>query len=211
MGIDAIIDIYHSTSIDFDRVKNAGILAIIHKATEGASFRDKEYQVRKTIAKEKGFLWGGYHFSSGARVIDQVDNFLEYAQPDDDDLIALDFEPSHSGPNMTLDQAHQFVEMIKSETGRYPLVYGGSLLRESIGAGQDPILANCPLWYARYRDRPLGIPLQVWKSYTLWQYTDGNNGREPQTVDGIGSCDRNNFDGTAEQLIARWPFTRKAP
>jgi lysozyme len=208
MAINAIIDIYHLTNVDFVKVKNNGIVAIIHKATEGATVQDKEYHVRKATAKQMGFLWGAYHFSSSANVADQVDNFLDYAKPEDDDLIALDFEPSHSGANMTLDQAHQFVQMVKSELGRYPVLYGGSLLRESIGTHEDPILANCPLWYARYRDRPLGIPLQVWKKQTLWQYTDGNNGPDPQTVDGIGNCDRNSFDGTVEELKAQWPFTR---
>jgi len=207
--IDTIIDIYHRTNIDFARAKNAGIVAIIHKATEGATFRDKEYRGRKAIAKSHGFLWGAYHFSSGGSVTDQVDNFLEHAQPDDDDLIVLDFEPSSSGANMTLEQAHRFVEMIKNETGRYPLIYGGSMLREGIGTRPDPILANCPLWYARYRDRPIGIPTQVWTSFTLWQYTDGNDGPEPHRVDGIGRCDRNIFNGTIEELRAQWPFTRK--
>jgi lysozyme len=56
MATNAIIDIYHRTTIDFDKVKNAGIAAIIHKATEGASFQDKEYSKRKQIAKSKGFL-----------------------------------------------------------------------------------------------------------------------------------------------------------
>jgi lysozyme len=207
---NAIVDIYHRTAIDFDKVKNAGIAAIIHKATEGARFQDKEYGKRKEIAKSKGFLWGAYHFSSGESVTDQVDNFMQYAKPEDTDLIALDFEPSSSGLNMTLEAAHRFVVMIKNETGRYPLIYGSSMLREAIGTQPDSILANCPLWYARYRDKPLGIPLQVWKGYTIWQYTDGNNGMEPQSVDGIGNCDRDFFNGSPEELRAQWPFTRKA-
>jgi lysozyme len=206
----ATIDIYHQTTIDFDKVKNAGIAAIIHKATEGATLRDNEYRPRKQIAKSEGFLWGAYHFSSGASVTDQVDNFLEHAQPEEDDLIALDFEPSRSGPNITLEAAHRFVEIIRNETGRYPLIYGSSMLREAIGTQPDPILANCPLWYARYRNTPLGIPSQVWKSYTLWQCTDGNNGPEPHTVDGTGRCDRNNFNGSLDELRAEWPLTRKA-
>jgi peptidoglycan hydrolase-like protein with peptidoglycan-binding domain len=37
--IDTIIDIFHQNNIDFDRVKAAGIVAIIHKATEGSASR----------------------------------------------------------------------------------------------------------------------------------------------------------------------------
>jgi lysozyme len=63
--INTIVDIFHQNSIDFDRVKAAGIVAIIHKATEGSRFKDSEYQNRRAHAKELGFLWGGYHFVSG--------------------------------------------------------------------------------------------------------------------------------------------------
>jgi len=77
--INAVIDIYHKTTIDFEKVKNAGIVAIIHKATEAATFKDSEYSERKRIAKNMGFLWGAYHFSSGGSVTDQVDNFLVHA------------------------------------------------------------------------------------------------------------------------------------
>jgi lysozyme len=209
MPINTIIDIYHNTQIDFAKVKAAGILAIIHKATEGGSVRDEEYSARRQIAKDMGFLWGAYHYASGTSVTDQVQNFLEYASPIDSDFIALDFEASTSGPNMTLDQAHRFVETIKTETGRYPLIYGGSMLREAVGTDADSILANCPLWYSRYRDTPIGIPGQVWSKYTLWQYTDGNSGPEPKAVDGIGRCDRSIFNGSTQDLKAQWPFTRK--
>jgi lysozyme len=206
--IDTIIDIsHHQGHIDFDKVKAVGIISIIHKATEGQTFEDKEYHDKKAAAKEMGFLWGAYHFSSGGSVTNQVNHFLDFAKPEDDEVIALDFEPSSNGPNMTLDQAHRFVEMIKTELGRYPMIYGGSLLRHAVGTNPDTILANCPLWYARYRDRPVGIPTQVFGSYTLWQYTDGNSGPDPHKVDGIGRCDRNRFNGTEADLRTKWPFT----
>ena len=39
----------------------------------------------------------------------------------------------------------------------YPLD-GGRLLRETIGAKRQSVLANCPLWYSRYSTAPIGIP-----------------------------------------------------
>lgn len=207
--INTIIDISHYQShIDFGKVKADGIVAIIHKATEGQTYKDGHYHNNKAKAKAQGFLWGAYHFSSGGSVTNQVNHFLDYAQPEDDEVIALDFEPSSSGPNMTLDQAHRFVEMIKTELGRYPMIYGGSLLRHAVGTNPDPILANCPLWYARYASSPVGIPTQIWiNGETLWQYTDGNDGPDPQKVDGIGRCDRDIFNGTEVELREKWPFT----
>jgi lysozyme len=212
MMIDTIIDIFHQNNIDFDRVKAAGIVAIIHKATEGSRFTDGEYQNRRARAKELGFLWGAYHFASGEDPAHQIENFITHAKPKGDELVALDFEPSSSGPNMTLEQAHQFVLSVQDELGRPPVIYGGSMLREALGSQNDATLASCPLWYARYSgtDMPIGIPRQVWPTFSLWQYTDGDNGSEPRTVDGIGRCDRNRFVGTEDDLRRAWPLTKVA-
>ena len=207
--INTIIDIYHGNAIDFAKAKQAGIVAIIHKATQGVTVRDSLYHDRRTQAKQLGFLWGSYHFSTGAPVADQVENYLSYAKPEDGELISLDWEPSDP-PNMTLEQAETFVQTIKGETGRWPVVYGGSLLRESIGHSPDAVLSNCPLWYVRYAPSPIGIPPQVWPTYTLWQYTDGNDGPEPHATPGAPGADRNIFQGTTEQLKNAWPFTQRA-
>jgi lysozyme len=109
---------------------------------------------------------------------------------------------------MSLDQAHDFVTRIKNETGRWSAIYGGSLLRESVPHhSADDILKNCPLWYARYRDQPIGIPIDTWPDFTLWQYTDGDAGPGPHTVNGMGRTDRNCFRGTADELREQWPFS----
>ncbi|MGH8092024.1 MAG: glycoside hydrolase family 25 protein [Chthoniobacterales bacterium] len=207
--INTIIDIYHQNDVDLKAAKEGGIIAVIHKATQGATIRDSTYHQRRERAKALGLLWGAYHFSTGGSVTEQVENFLHYAQPGDDELISLDWEPS-DGPDMTLDQARHFVQMIKDETGRWPVVYGGSLLRESIDHQPDAVLSNCPLWYARYANAPVGIPTQVWPSYTLWQYTDGDVGPQPYGTPGAGGgVDRNIFQGSAQQLKAQWPLTRR--
>jgi lysozyme len=207
--IDAIIDLYHLNTANLVTAMAGGIVAVIHKATEGATVKDAEYRKRRDKARALGLLWGAYHYSSGVSVADQVANFLEHALPGENYLVALDWESSTSGPDMTLDQACRFVEMIKSELGRWPVVYGGRLLRETVGAKRQAALANCPLWYSRYATAPIGIPTATWPTYTLWQYTDGNSGPLPHTVKGIGRCDRNRFAGTIDDLKLQWPFSRK--
>lgn len=112
---------------------------------------------------------------------------------------------------MTLIQAREFVQMIKNETGRWPMIYGGHLLREKVGNDPDPILSNCPLWYARYSSSPIGIPTKIWPHYTLWQYTDGDVGPEPHETRGVEGADRNIFQGSIDDLKAEWPFTKKEP
>ena len=74
--INTIIDIYHGNDIDLEQCFEGGIVAIIHKATQGATMRDSKYHQRRQRAKELGFLWGAYHFSTGGSVSDKVHNFL---------------------------------------------------------------------------------------------------------------------------------------
>jgi hypothetical protein len=41
---NGVIDLsHHNTVTNWDSVKNDGVIAIVHKATEGRSYRDKEY------------------------------------------------------------------------------------------------------------------------------------------------------------------------
>lgn len=215
--IDTIVDINHDNEIDFAMAQANGITAVIHKASEGATFQDDKYRSRRDRAMGMGFLWGAYHFSSSRPSSDQVDNFLDAIQwgadsaRDEQTLICLDWEPSHSGPDMTLHQAEDFVLRVKDKTGRNPLLYGGNLIREGVGQSENNILKHCPLWYARYRDTPVGIPVNTWDSYTLWQYTDGKEGPEPHTVPGMGRTDRNRFAGTTTQLKNQWPFASFGP
>ncbi|SEF13969.1 lysozyme [Burkholderia sp. WP9] len=211
--IDVIVDLNHDNDFDADKAKKAGIAAIIHKASEGATFKDPMYKERKDAALKAGLLWGAYHFSSARSVASQVDNFLGAVEWDaagvdnNRTLLCLDFEPSTSGPDMSLDQAHEFVTLVRKRTGRWPMIYGGNMLRDAIQPhGADPILKNCPLWYARYRDRPIGIPEETWPQFVLWQYTDGNAGPLPHDVNGLGHTDRNCFAGSTEEFMRSWPF-----
>jgi len=45
---------------------------------------------------------------------------------------------------------------------------------------------------------------QNWKTWTLWQYTDGALGPEPKAIAGVGLYDRDVFNGTEAGLRAFW-------
>lgn len=208
-GANAVIDISHHqhvTSANAKRIRDAGVVAVIHKATEGRSYRDKTYQERRKLFKSMGFLWGSYHFSSSAPALLQVENYLNHAGPDPDELICLDFEPSSSGDNMSYAQMVEFIQLVHGELGRWPVIYGGNLLRKVMSGVGDSPASQCPLWYARYSSAPIGIPAQ-WQSWTLWQYTDGNNGPDPKLIPGFGRPDRDLYNGTLIELKARWPLS----
>ena len=193
---DGIIDINHNNDIDLAAAKAAGIVAVIHKATEGATYQDPLYSTRRAQAKELGLLWGAYHFGTAASVDDQIANFLTAAALEDGDLAALDYE-ENSGNQMSLDQAEEFVTAFMSETGWLPLIYGSNLLK---GAGSSSVLGSCKLWIADYTTASQPTLPPLFNSYTLWQFSDG-------TVLTAGAAvDRDAYDGTQAELIAGWPF-----
>lgn len=203
---DGVIDLSHWNHVeDWRLVRRAGVAAVIHKATEGATYRDPTFARRREAARAAGLLWGSYHFSSGVEVGSQVENYLAYADPRDDELVCLDWEESTAGADMSLAQAEEFVALVERRLGRTPALYGGRMLRETLGGVARSPLSRCPLWYARFAEAPVGVPA-LWERWTLWQHTDGSVGAGPREVDGIGPCDRDRFDGTEAELRARWPF-----
>ncbi|MDR4308398.1 glycoside hydrolase family 25 protein [Chelatococcus sambhunathii] len=203
---NGVIDVSHHNRIeDFARLRRAGIVAVIHKATEGATFRDPLYRERREAARAAGLRFGSYHFSSGVSVEAQVENYLAHADPRDDELVCLDWEESFSGRDMPLAEAEEFVTLIEARLGRPPVIYGGRHLRERLVGVERSALSRCPLWYARFAPEPKGVP-PLWDRWTFWQYTDGASGPEPHEVAGIGPCDRDLFNGTEAEFYARWPF-----
>ena len=104
-----IVDIsHHNTVRDFSEVAAAGIWGVIHKATQGSTYVDPEYRERRQLAGAQGLLWGAYHFNTGDPVKEQVDFFLDTAEPDEKTLLVLDFE-DYRLSNMSVQQAVEFV------------------------------------------------------------------------------------------------------
>jgi lysozyme len=61
--LNAVIDLSHyNTVTSFQQVGMAGIIGIIHKATEGMNFVDAKYDEHRAAALSAGLLWGAYHF-----------------------------------------------------------------------------------------------------------------------------------------------------
>ena len=205
--VNVVIDLsHHNEKVDFKKIAAAGVVGIIHKATQGMHFVDKKYAERKKLALDAGLLWGAYHFGVGGDGSDQADFFLSTVKPDPTTLLVLDYEPNVTGPTMTLGQARVFIEHTQQVTGRFPGFYSGHLIKEQLGSvtTPDPVLSGCFLWIAQYNGpKPLGIP-PTFQTWTFWQYTDGVHGNEPHTVNGVGQCDRNIFNGSLDQLKTLW-------
>jgi lysozyme len=197
---DGIMDISHNNDIDLPAAQSAGIVAVIHKATEGATFQDPMYATRRTEASKLGLLWGAYHFGTAADVNQQLQNFTQTAQLQPGDVVVLDYEEL-SGDQMTQQQAEQFVTLFQQQFGYLPLLYGSSLLT-SISATSP--LAACGLWIAEYANVSQPSLPPAFNAYDLWQFTDGTVPTPLQTAG--STVDRDRYNGTQEGLVAAWPF-----
>ena len=222
-GSDVMIDLHHHDLVrDFSLARQqSGILAIMHKASEGVGWSDRLYGQRREDALNAGLLWGAYHFGtrqySGG---EQAAAFLAAAQPQPGTLLALDLEMNENNPanSMKLSQAEDFVRAVWAATGRLPLVYvspnwanGVKARRHSLDRpiGRDSILAACDLWLADYR-QSCQIPV-AWadRGWRFWQYTGdcptpGPYADALRGVSGVDQCDRNLFAGDHQQLARYW-------
>ncbi|AVA21293.1 glycoside hydrolase family 25 protein [Rhizobium sp. NXC24] len=201
---NSVIDISHhnGTRLRFDRAKEGGVLGVIHKATQGELYVDPTLVANRQRILDTGLLFGAYHFGTGANGVSQAAHFLDVVQPTEKTLLVLDFEDNPTGGSMSLEEARAFVTHVKAATGRWPGFYSGHTIKRALGVASDPVLANCWFWLAQYGPTPVVPP--CWTTWTLWQYTDGAVGEAPHEVDGIGRCDRNNFQGTEEALSTWW-------
>jgi lysozyme len=206
MPNNMVIDISHHNAgnLNFTQAKNAGVVGVICKATQGSGYKDPKYNARKAAATSAGLLWGAYHFGTAASINAQLANFVSVAGNDPTMLYALDFEENGPTPSntMSLPQARDFLKKLDQHLGRPAVIYGGNHLKTALGNNADAFFGGHRLWYAQYNNTA-NIP-STWNQAWLWQFTDGHHGPQPHTVNGIGSCDIDNYAGTAAQLTAQW-------
>ena len=86
-----VVDLSHwDPANDYNAVKNDGIVGVIYKATQGTNYTDPTYVGQQRAAKAAGLRWGAYHFAEATDVDAQVQNFMNFASPDPDELFCLD-------------------------------------------------------------------------------------------------------------------------
>lgn len=189
---------------DFAAAKQAGLVGVIFKASQGAAFRDKTYDKTRVLAKNAGLLWGAYHFATSAQSKSQLANFLAAALPEAEDLVVIDFERNGPDPASSASAATALALLkgCEDKLGRRPVLYTGSYMYDLFGKKVASDFAGYRVWWARYSAAAQVHP--TWPSYWLWQFTDGMNGPQPRKVPGIGYADFSHFDGTAAQLRDQW-------
>lgn len=218
-----VVDIYHGDvlnsdvhggdlAVDFQALGRSGIWGIIHKATQGIGVADRAYAPRVKAARAAGLLTGAYHFNTGDDVQDQVDHFFDVAQPDDQTLMALDFEDNRAS-QMSLDEAVEFLQLADEKLGRPLWLYSGNRIKSLIVNESTEIrqlFAKRHFWLCEYGptvkmvdDNHHQLP---WISPTLWQFTGDGIGPQPHVLPGIVTkgIDINSYAGTIDQLKHDW-------
>lgn len=190
---------------DYGDVAADGIVGIIYKATEGQSYTDDTYVAQQHAAKAAGLKWGSYHFADGSNVAGQIDNYLRFAAPDPDELFCLDWEDNPTGNGMmSVENVKTWISEVEHALRREGecVIYSGNTAKEQLGNAIDHFLGARRLWLAQYATTP---SWQIsWDNYWLWQFTDGVYGPPPHSVEGVGPCDINSYDGDVRDLVAEW-------
>jgi lysozyme len=192
------IDISHWQGFpDFAQVKAAGVIAMIHKCTEGTSYVDQNRKMNCANAIKEGIKVATYHWLSPNSDVDaQMRHYLDELRPVPGERVVLDYEED----GCTLDDLKAAVAFLLADPrGLEVTVYSGHLLKQQLGDAHDPYLAdNTDLWLAQYTTGTPSWPDGTYPKWTLWQYSETGD------VDGIdgSAVDLNRFDGSDDELLA---------
>jgi len=200
-----IVDLSHFDDVqNWNAVKQFGILGVINKATEGLGMIDKTFSIRRKPVADHGLLYGAYHFMRPGDPAAQADHFLEVVNsvPNPEQLLlALD----HEDPKVPLANAKQFLARVLGQAGRRAVLYSGFLIKQQLGNGHDPFLAQHRLWLSHFSSDPV-CPVN-WEKPWIIQFTGDGKGPGPHQVPGIvieGGIDLNHYGGSEGQLGAEW-------
>jgi len=216
--VPKFVDISHHNTgslpggrIDFKALRAAGVLGVVHKATQGTKYPDKTYHERRVQALDAGLLWGLYHFpnnlTSGP---DQVDYCLNYAKPDANTATFLDAEEDTTDhKTMTEANARTFMDAMMAATKRKPGLYSGNWARENITPSGYAYWGQFRLWLCQYNAARTYYWQEAWAQPWAIQYTDGDRQRSPGPwmlpgFDPHTKLDINSYWGTDDELRSSW-------
>lgn len=238
-----ILDAYEKNPIEWPELsKNKQIAGFIGKASDGLPpswscrkrnktkhmlckktyqnywLKKQLYKTRRLVAKSLGLMWGAYHLGRPGNPIDQANHFVDFTEPDEDDLLALDIEHDDPEKWISLTDAEAFVKHVKFRTGRYPVLYTNHNTAKRIAArrAELPVLSRLPLWYARYKPDIRGVfPMGHWESYSLWQFSARPNCSKKRCLYRVAGTkpdiDVNVAGMKIAELKRAWPFGELLP
>lgn len=178
-----VVDLSHYDDLqDIGKVKAAGIVGIVNKASEGPVNVDRTFAIRRPVVLGAGLLYGAYHFLRPGDMRAQARHFLDVVGDPTGLLLMADWEV----PGVPPSDLRIWLQAVRDQVGRWPVVYSyGSMLIEQLGTSRpDPLLAQTRLWLAAYTGNP-HWPAQIWTRPWLWQFTGDGSGPGVHQIPGI--------------------------
>lgn len=182
----------HNGTIDFGRVKRAGIDFVFIKASEGTDFRDKRFTANIDSATAHGIPAGAYHFfrydKDGVAQAVNLCNALGGRVPQLG--VVIDVEdagnPHDGNPDVVVGNLAEMIDYLNLR-GLPVMIYTNK-------DGYNQFLRRAyngyPLWICSFNNHPIDA------EWIFWQYS--HNGR----VDGIrGDVDLNVFNGSRAEWL----------
>lgn len=201
---DLVVDIsHHQGDVDFNKLKGAGVLGVILKASQGSMYKDDRYDGYVKAARAAGLMVAAYHFLvTGTDVKAQMAWFLACANLPEGSRLVIDFETNTDGKGPSIRELEDCVRYMINEAGdRYEItVYGANgYLGAMLNGDRNEILAEyTSLWVASYTTASsptMGGLKGTWPVWSLWQYSD--KGSKPGVS---GPVDVNRWNGSVNAL-----------
>jgi lysozyme len=191
-GIDVS---YHQETIDWPRVRRAGIRFAFIRVSDGVSIHDAKFATNWAEARRAGVVRGAYqYFRPDQSVTAQAELMVQAmrSRGPGDLPPALDIEVDGGlATTIVAARATAWIAHVRDRLGVEPIVYTGSDLWRNGGADA---LGSQPLWLAHYTRSCPVIPAP-WTRWTFWQHTDHG------AVPGIeGPVDLDRFAGALDEL-----------
>lgn len=199
------MDVSHwQGTIDWNAVKQFGIVFAFIKATEATRYVDPDFHTNFSKAKEVGIYRGAYHFarpgsSSGEA---QAQYFLSVLsqQADFGELPpVLDLEDNGGlTPQELSAWVNAWAAKVATVVSKTPILYVSPYFANTY---LDSSLTTLTLWVANW-DVVRPQDMSQWQDWVFWQYTSKGS------VNGIvGDVDLDVYAGTAEALRSRFAAT----
>jgi len=191
-GIDVS---YHQETIDWPRVRRAGIRFAFIRLSDGASIRDPTFATNWAEAKRAGLARGAYQFfrpdqSVAAQADLMISAMRGGGRGDLPPVIDVEVDGGLAAPEVAA-RAQAWIDRVRDQVGVEPIVYtGGDLWRNG---GATP-LGTQALWIAHYTQGCPTLP-SPWTRWTFWQHTD--RGAVPGVA---GAVDLDLFAGSIDEL-----------
>lgn len=185
-------------TVDWTKVKNAGIDFAFIRVSDGLGYVDAYFPANWAGAKQAGIVRGAYQFVRfDEDIIAQADLLVAkvgtLGETDLPPVIDVESTDGQS-PAVIAQKVGQWIERVEQKTGKRPIIYTGKYFwNDNVGSSA---FADDPLWIPQYGPVCPDLP-DPWTTWAFFQTSDKGS------VPGVsGNCDVNLFNGDMAALLA---------